>query len=135
MLLVITFLVLTACGFVAFFLWYLTWPVVDGKAIDVTTHVTPKAPHTRARESRIACYDYRYGGVDYRSIRQGLITVSSLAPRVNAGDTIRVSVCTRRQSLSCPRRVRFEATVMLIAVLVCTWGIVLSLDVMGAISI
>ena len=129
MLLIITFLVLTACGFVAYFLWYLTWPVVDGKVIDVTTEVTEKTLHSRARKFQIVCYEYHYGGADYRSIVRGVITRSGwFAPPVNEGDTIKFSVCTSRQSLSRPRRVRFEAMVVLSIVLLCTLGVLLALD-------
>ena len=133
-LLVIIFATLAASSFVAFFLWYLSWPVVDGKVVDVTTRVTEKTLYVRARKSRIVCYDYRYSDVDYRSVAQGLITRGGLGPKVNVGDTIRVSVCTRWQSLSCPRRVRFEAMVTLSIVLLSTLLVLLAWHRAGAIS-
>ena len=39
-LLVISVSALTAFGVVAYYLWHLTWPVVDGKVIDVTMRTT-----------------------------------------------------------------------------------------------
>jgi len=105
MLLLFSFVVaLAAIGIISFYIWYLTWPVVQGKVAMVNEGVTSVSQIRSPRPYRLLVFKFEHAKGSYTSMRQGLIVTSALPPRKMKGDTLPISVCCANISWSCPYR-------------------------------
>jgi len=93
-----------SAGIMAFYVWYLTWPVVEGIVLKVNEGVSQITATRSPSRYRLMVYEFEYGGTKSVSTRQGLIVTSALAPKKQKGDPICMSVCQNIRSWSCPRR-------------------------------
>jgi len=110
--------------FFFYYLWYLTWPVVTG-------HVTWTGAHEHQNLVRkptkfhVVRYKYCWKEKEYVSSRQGLVFQLGFPPNAVSGDIIPIKVCKQIQSLSCPRRLLYESTVLFVIVVFCCLGLML----------
>lgn len=105
--------IISSIGFILYFVWYLTWPVVRGEVTDVRCGISDISYVRGRRKYRLVSYEYSYLGRTYSSARQGLFVGAALGPRKQAGDMIKVSVCRSVPDLSCPSRPTFEALILI----------------------
>lgn len=119
-------LVLALLSFV-WYLFYLTWPVVEG-GVKATTNIVVPGMLTPPKKFRIVRFRYRFEGKEYSATRASLFTRRGLAPRVNIGDRIKVSVCIDLPQLTCPRRAGFDGLVVLLIVLFCMTASILAYE-------
>lgn len=116
------FCLLVALALVSFYVWYLFWPVVPGRVLEIREGVTPKNGVRGPRKYRVVVYAYTAKGKASRSTRQGLILSGAAGPGVGVGGDIKVSVCPGIPGLSCPRRPIFEGGVVIIVAGLCAFA-------------
>lgn len=114
------FCLLVAACLLCFYFWYLLWPVVSGRVLEVRRGKTPSNGVRGPRKYRLVVYRYTLDETTYESSRQGLILSGAAGPRVLKGDRLAISVCPHFQRLSCPRRPLFEGLVILLAAGLCS---------------
>lgn len=103
MVLLVATVIASVCIMV-FYIWYLTWPVVEGKVLNVNEGISNISKIRSPSKYRLLTYEFEYEGVKTTSSRQGLIVTSGLALNKMKGDSVRMSVCTGLRSWSCPYR-------------------------------
>jgi hypothetical protein len=106
-------LVAAILGMTFYYLWFLFWPVVDGKILERHTR-TAVLPFRKKKGGRFVVYSYVYEGRSHRSYRQGLFATAAFGPNKNIGDVVRVSVCKVKPEWSCPHRPGLEAIILLV---------------------
>lgn len=87
-----------------YYVWYLTWPVVDGKITDVEEGVRPSDGVVGPRKYRFITYEYYVEGEKSVSSVQSLFLSGALGPKKLIGEPIRVAYCRPFPRASCPRR-------------------------------
>lgn len=101
---------------ILFFLWYLTWPTAQARVTGVNQGTSKGLGINRPRKYRYVHYVYTYNDLEQISNRQGLIAARAFGSHLYVGDEFKVRVCRSMLSLSCPDRVGFEATVLVLTV-------------------
>jgi hypothetical protein len=124
-LLAMAYVVVVALVAIAYYLWYLTWPVAEGKVENVSCIVVPSI-FFRDRKYRIVRYSYHFDGEEHSVSRQSLFTKRGLSANVKIGDRMPISVCIDLPMLTCPRRPLLDGFVLLVIVLFCSFGAVMA---------
>lgn len=119
-LLVVVYASLLALGCITYYIWYLTWPVVEGQVENVSRIVIKGIAITRPKEFRIVRYSYNFYGKECSASKQSLFTKRGFSPRVGKGDKILVSVCADLPFLTCPRRALFDGFLLMLIVMFCS---------------
>jgi hypothetical protein len=117
----LVFVMVLALGCIAYYIWYLTWPVAEGKVENVS-HITVGSMFVRDRKYRIVRYSYHFDGEERSVSRQSLYTKRGLSANAKIGDRMPISVCIDLPMLTCPRRPLFDGIVLLVIVLFCSFG-------------
>jgi len=99
---------------IAFYLWYLTWPVCIGRVTRVDEWTEPANDVLRARKRRHVSYEYEWQGKKCTGTQQSLFLAQGLSPKKQVGDAIAVSVCSILPKMTCPWRPWFELIVVLL---------------------
>lgn len=119
-LLAIAYVVVLALVAIAYYIWYLTWPVAEGKVENVSRIVVPSI-FFRDRKYRIVRYGYHFDGEERSVSRQSLFTKRGLSANAKIGDRMPLSVCIDWPMLTCPRRPLLDGFVLLVIVLFCSF--------------
>ena len=80
------FTVSLGVGYIVYYLWHLTWPIVEGTVIDSYVHKMPSVVSSR-RKYKIVNYQFEYGNETYSSNRLGLFMRFGFAPNVLKGES------------------------------------------------
>jgi hypothetical protein len=91
-----------------YYIWYLSWPVVEGKVIEVRRGLNSISKIQSPRKYRVIYYGYPFEGKEYFSSRQGLFFQNAFSPNKNEGQLLKIRVCSQHIGLSCPSRPSFE---------------------------
>ena len=117
--------VVVSVGAMAFYLWYLTWPKVEGEVLDIQKGTyewegghfgSGKLRLDRLTTPRPYClisYSFEFDGKSHTSARQGLIVTNGLGVKKSARDKMTISVCKNNTFWSCPYRPIYEFFVSL----------------------
>lgn len=124
-LLIMAFVIVLALACLAYYIWYLTWPIAEGKVENVSRIVVPSL-FTRDRKYRIVRYNYHFDGEERSISRQSLFTRRGLSANAKIGDRMPISVCIDLPMLTCPRRPLFDGFVLLVIVLFCSFVAVMA---------
>lgn len=119
------FVIVFALACLAYYIWYLTWPVAEGKVENVS-HITIGSMITSDRKYRIVRYSYHFDGEERSVSRQSLFTKRGLSANAKIGDRMPISVCIDLPMLTCPRRPLFDGFVLLVIVLFCSFVAVMA---------
>lgn len=100
-----------ACGYVLYYLWYLSWPTV---AAVVTRSCSADLSGVVTSRDKVELIYYRfdYAGKTHEMNRTGLFIRMGFAPKVLEGEAITVSICPLSVGLSCPDRKLFNLIVL-----------------------
>jgi hypothetical protein len=117
---------------VSFYIWYLTWPVTVGVVTHVDEWVHPGNRIVGPRKRRRLRYEYEWDSSQCGTAGQSLFLTYALSPKKDVGDSIRISICRRFPSISCPRRPGFEFAVLRVwLIFLVTPALVTGLDDLG----
>lgn len=131
-LLAIAYVVVVALMAIAYYIWYLTWPIAEGKVENVSRIVVPNM-FFRDRKYRIVRYSYHFDGEEHSVTKQSLFTKRGLSANAKIGERMPLSVCIDLPMLTCPRRPLFEGFVLLVIVLFCSFvGVMAYMKHIGA---
>lgn len=112
-MLIAFFLAAISAAFISYYVWYLTWSVVEGKVLSADSPIS-NASHIRSpRHYRSITFSYTYRDETCTSSRQGFFVKAAMGPRRQQGDDIAVSICRSVRSLSSPYRPIFEGLILL----------------------
>ncbi|SOB76044.1 hypothetical protein SAMN04488490_1715 [Marinobacter sp. LV10R510-11A] len=108
------FLLVGALVSIAFYIWYLTWPVTEGVVTHVDKWIQPKNNIIGPRKKRRLRYEYEWKSERRGTAGQSLFLAYAFSPKKKVGDSIKISVCQQFPSISCPWRPGFEFFVLLV---------------------
>jgi hypothetical protein len=114
------YVVVFALVAIVYYIWYLTWPVAEGKVENVSRIVVPTVM-SGSMKYRIVRYSYHFDGEERSVSKQSLFTKRGLSANVKIGDRMPISVCIDLPMLSCPRRPLFDGFVLLVIALFCSF--------------
>lgn len=99
-------------GYFLYYFWYLSWPIVNGKVDSCYLHEIPSLISSK-KKIRVINYKFNYCNDTYIINRQGLFLRFGFAPNLKIGDVLKIKVCPKFITLSCPERNRYNLFVMI----------------------
>lgn len=84
-----------------YYLWYLTWPIVNGQVVGSHFYEIPSVVRS-TRYSRIISYKFDCDGHTIYSNKQGLFVKHGMTFNLLKSDKLRIRACSLMIHLSCP---------------------------------
>lgn len=99
-------------GCFVYYFWYLSWPVVNGTVESCYLHEIPSLILSK-KKLKVINYRLNYRDKTHIINRQGLFLRFGFAPNLKTGDALKIKVCPKFITLSCPERKRYNLFVMI----------------------